>query len=48
MIPKSGHRFSDEIMREDRSMIPKSGHRSLGKIMRKELNKNSRGRAWAR
>jgi hypothetical protein len=48
MIPKSGHRFSAKIMREDRSMIPKSGHRSLGKIMRKELNKNSRGRAWAR
>jgi hypothetical protein len=32
MIPKSGHRFSDEIVRKE-SMIPKSGHRfSDGRI----------------
>ena len=27
MIPKSGHRFSDKIMLQQKSMIPKSGHR---------------------
>jgi hypothetical protein len=36
MIPKSGHRFSDKIMRWDISMIPKSGHRFSDKIMRQE------------
>jgi hypothetical protein len=37
MIPKSGHRFSDKIMRKTRSMIPtrraalaQSGHRFSG------------------
>jgi hypothetical protein len=33
MIPKSGYRFSEQIMRHER-MIPKSGHRLSGKIMR--------------
>jgi hypothetical protein len=32
MIPKSGYRFSDEIMLEG-SMIPKSGHRFSDEIM---------------
>jgi hypothetical protein len=36
MIPKSGDRFSDEIMRELMSMIPKSGDRFSDKIMRKQ------------
>jgi len=35
MIPKSGNRFSDQIMREAVSMIPKSGNRFSDKIMRK-------------
>jgi len=35
MIPKSGHRFSDQIMRNGAFMIPKSGHRLSGRIMRK-------------
>jgi len=35
MIPKSGHRFSDRIMRQTNGMIPKSGHRLSGRIMRK-------------
>jgi len=35
MIPKSGNRFSDEIMRQsDMRMIPKSGNRFSDKIMR--------------
>ena len=35
MIQKSGHRFSDTIMRNGEwRMIPKSGHRFSGKIMR--------------
>jgi hypothetical protein len=34
MIPKSGHRFSDQIMRKTSSMIPKSGHRFSDQIMR--------------
>jgi hypothetical protein len=34
MIPKSGHRFSDNTMRQAKRMIPKSGHRLSGKIMR--------------
>jgi len=41
MIPKSGHRFSDKIMRQQNSMIPKKpapdlirgGHRFPDKIM---------------
>jgi len=36
MIPKSGHRFSEKIMREQNSMIPKSGHRFSDKIMREQ------------
>jgi hypothetical protein len=36
MIPKSGHRFSDEIMRQTKRMIPKSGHRFSDKIMRQD------------
>jgi len=35
MIPKSGYRFSDKIMRQtNKRMIPKSGYRFSGKIMR--------------
>jgi len=34
MIPKSGYRFSEKIMRQLKSMIPKSGHRFSEKIMR--------------
>jgi len=34
MIPKSGHRFSEKIMRKPNSMMPKSGHRFSDKIMR--------------
>jgi len=34
MIPKSGHRFSEKIMRQLKSMIPKSGNRFSEKIMR--------------
>ncbi len=33
MIPKSGNRFSDKIMREQNSMIPKNGNRFSDKIM---------------
>jgi len=33
MIPKSGYRFSEQIMRQER-MIPKSGHRLSDEIMR--------------
>jgi len=36
MIPKSGSRFSDEIMLKDWSMIPKSGSRFSDKIMLKD------------
>jgi hypothetical protein len=35
MIPKSGGRFSDKIMRNGQSMIPKSGNRFSDKIMLK-------------
>jgi len=35
MIPKSGRRFSDEIMRQIKTMIPKSGDRFSDQIMRK-------------
>ncbi len=35
MIPKSGDRFSDKIMRKRLRMIPKSGNRFSDKIMRK-------------
>jgi hypothetical protein len=35
MIPKSGYRFSDKIMRQQR-MIPKSGYRFSDKIMRQQ------------
>jgi len=34
MIPKSGHRFSEQIMRQLKGMIPKSGHRFSEQIMR--------------
>jgi hypothetical protein len=33
MIPKSGTRFSEKIMRQQKSMIPKSGNRFSEKIM---------------
>jgi hypothetical protein len=33
MIPKSGYRFSEKIMRQQKSMIPKSGCRFSEKIM---------------
>jgi len=33
MIPKSGNRLSDKIMREQNSMIPKSGNLFSDKIM---------------
>jgi hypothetical protein len=36
MIPKSGYRFSDQIMRKEDSMIPKSGRRFSDQIMRKQ------------
>jgi hypothetical protein len=36
MIPKSGPRFSDKIMRQDLRMIPKSGPRFSDKIMRQD------------
>jgi len=36
MIPKSGRRFSDKIMRKLNSMIPKSGQRVSDKIMREQ------------
>jgi hypothetical protein len=36
MIPKSGDRFSEEIMRMEKRMIPKSGDRFSDKIMRME------------
>jgi len=36
MIPKSGYRFSDKIVRKiNERMIPKSGYRFSDKIMRK-------------
>jgi hypothetical protein len=34
MIPKSGNRFSDEIMRKQTVMIPKSGCRFSDVILR--------------
>jgi len=33
MIPKSGYRFSDQIMLESKGMIPKSGYRFSDQIM---------------
>jgi len=36
MIPKSGNRFSDKIMRQQKGMIPKSGERFSDKIMCKD------------
>jgi DNA-binding winged helix-turn-helix (wHTH) protein len=36
MIPKSGYRFSEKIMRQIKSMIPKSGYRFSEKIMRQK------------
>jgi hypothetical protein len=36
MIPKSGHRFSDQIMRATSSMIPKSVVRFSDRIMREK------------
>jgi hypothetical protein len=38
MIPKSGSRFSDKIMRRQMSMIPKSGSRFSHKIMRRQMS----------
>jgi hypothetical protein len=38
MIPKSGYRFSDEIMRELKRMIPKSGYR-FSEEMTRQLKK---------
>jgi hypothetical protein len=35
MIPKSGYRFSEEIMPPQRSVIPESGNRFSEKITRK-------------
>jgi hypothetical protein len=34
MIPKSGYRFSDQIMRKTKSMIPESVERFSDQIMR--------------
>jgi hypothetical protein len=34
MIPKSGDRFSDQIMRKTERMIPKSGDRFSDQVMR--------------
>jgi DNA-binding winged helix-turn-helix (wHTH) protein len=37
MIPKSGYRFSDRIMRQQKKrMIPKSGYRFSETIMRQQ------------
>jgi hypothetical protein len=36
MIPKSGNRFSDKIMRQLKVMIPKSGNQFSDKIMLKQ------------
>jgi len=36
MIPKSGNRFSDKIMRKESIMIPKSVNRFSDKIVRKQ------------
>ncbi len=36
MIPKSGHRFSDKIIRKQYTHDPESGHRFSDKIMRKK------------
>jgi hypothetical protein len=36
MIPKSGCRFSEKIMRQDKSTIPKSGCRFSEKITRQD------------
>ena len=33
MIPKSGNRFSDQMMPKQKGMIPKSGNRFSGQIM---------------
>ncbi len=33
MIPKSGNRFSEKIMLQQKSMIPKSGNQFSEKIM---------------
>ena len=35
MIPKSGRRFSDQIMRKTKGMTRKSGHRFSEKVMPK-------------
>jgi len=40
MIPKSGDRFSDKIMRKTITMIPKSGDRFWDKIMLKPIIAN--------
>ena len=41
MIPKSGNRFSDKIMRQAKRMIAKSGNRFSDKISAKQ-NPNAR------
>ncbi|CAH2397298.1 hypothetical protein MES4922_190098 [Mesorhizobium ventifaucium] len=38
MIPKSGNRFSDKIMRDQKAMIPKSGNRFSDEIMREPIS----------
>jgi hypothetical protein len=42
MIPKSGNRFSEKIMLQQKSMIPKSGNRFSEKIMLEKSVKGSR------
>jgi hypothetical protein len=37
MIPKGGHRFSEKIMLQQKSMIPKGGHRFSEKIMLEQI-----------
>jgi hypothetical protein len=46
MIPKSGNRISDKIMRNEtiHRMIPKSGNRFSDKIMRDEKVMQGHGR----
>jgi hypothetical protein len=40
MIPKSGNRFSDQIMRNQTTrMIPKSGNRFSAQIMRSQITR---------
>jgi hypothetical protein len=43
MIPKSGHRFSEKIMPQQKNMIPKSGHRFSEAIMLNKTLRNGAG-----